>query len=152
MKTQTKEPQTVENGKVSKKILLVDDHEASQLLVMAYLKNSFCSVDIAKNGQQGVEKFESKDYDLVLMDMQMPVMNGFEATRRMRDIEVSRAKKPVAIIALTAHSRQQDQENTMKAGCTAHLTKPIGKNQLLNAIMQTIPDAEENDLGNQATL
>ncbi len=127
-------------------ILLVDDHKAHQFLVMAYLKNYSCSIDIAENGQQGVEKFESKDYDLVLMDMQMPVMNGFEATRRMREIEISRGKKPVAIIAVTAHCLSNDREKTFEAGCTAHLTKPIEKEQLLNAILHTRPESEEKRL------
>ena len=82
--------------------------------------------------------YQARKYDLVLMDVQMPVMDGHTATRMIRDWEKQSNLSPVSIIALTAHAYQEEMQKSLAAGCSDHLTKPIKKNTLLNAIQKWI--------------
>ncbi len=123
-----------ENESPALRILLVDDHEPIQLLVSAFLKKSPCRIDIAENGKAGVEKFETGEYDLVLMDIHMPVMNGFQAARGIRALERRKGRKPAAIIAVSAQNPGNDVEKMMEAGFTDFLLKPIDKEKLLRTI------------------
>ena len=116
------------------RILLVEDSEDNRLLVQTYLKKTPYRVDIAENGEIAVEKFKSGNYDLVLMDIQMPVMDGYTATRAIREWEVERGIKSTPIIALTAHALKGEMQKSIEAGCTAHITKPIKKATLIGAI------------------
>ena len=116
------------------RILLVEDTADNRLLVKAYLKDTAYVIDEAENGEVALEEFKNHPYRLVLMDVQMPVMDGHEATRRMRAWEKEHGKAPTPIIALTAHAIKEDVEKSLAAGCTAHLTKPIKKTTLLQAI------------------
>ncbi len=111
-------------------ILLVEDSEDNRLLVEAYLKKTPYRIDTAENGKIAVEKFISKGYDLVLMDVRMPVMDGYEATRAIRKWEMEKGKEATPIIALTAHAQKEAELKSLDAGCTAHLTKPVGKAKL----------------------
>jgi CheY-like chemotaxis protein len=120
----------------SLRILLAEDSPDNQTLILAYLKQVTHSVEIAENGSIAVEKYKAQQFDLVLMDVQMPVMDGYAATRAMREWEVTQGRPPIPIIALTAHARQEDAENSRVAGCTAHLTKPIKKATLLSALIE----------------
>ena len=117
-------------------ILLVEDSEDNRMLIRTYLKGSGHRLDIAGDGREGVERVRGGHYDLVLMDVQMPVMDGYQATRAIRrweqEQEQGRARLP--ILALTAHALQGDDQETLAAGCDAHLTKPIKKGRLLEAI------------------
>jgi len=121
-------------------ILLVEDLLDNRLLIQSYLKKTPYSLDIAENGEIAVEKFKSGKYDLVLMDMQMPVLDGYGATRAIRKWEASEIRVPqsafrgVPIIALTAHATKEDEQKSLDAGCTAHLTKPIKKAKLMETI------------------
>jgi two-component system sensor histidine kinase/response regulator len=116
------------------RILLVDDSPDNRLLVQAYLKKSPYRMDMAENGEAAVEKFKSDRYDLVLMDIQMPVMDGYIATRTIREWESQSALKPTPIIALTAFALKDEMQKSLEAGCDAHLTKPIKKAILMEAI------------------
>ncbi len=116
-------------------ILLVEDSSANRFLIQAFLKNTGCRIDTAENGQIAVEKFLSNRYDLVIMDMQMPVMDGYTATRTIRSIEKEEGLAPVPIVALTAHALKEDVQKSLDAGCDAHLNKPIKKAELIGAIM-----------------
>ncbi|TGE34369.1 response regulator [Desulfosporosinus sp. Sb-LF] len=116
------------------RILLVDDSVENQLLIKAYLKNTPYEVDSAENGEVAVDKFKSKAYNLVLMDMQMPVMDGYTATQDIRKLEQEQHKEPTPIIALTAYALNEDANKSIEAGCSAHLTKPIKKAVLLEVI------------------
>jgi CheY-like chemotaxis protein len=120
----------------SLRILLAEDSPDNQTLIIAYLKQVADAVEIAENGAIAVEKYKTQRFDLVLMDVQMPVMDGYAATRAMREWETTQGRPPIPIIALTAHARQDDAENSRVAGCTAHLTKPIKKATLLSALTE----------------
>ena len=117
-------------------ILLVEDSEDNRMLIQSYLKKSPYRIDIAENGEIAVEKFISKDYDLVLMDVQMPVMDGYAATKAIRKWESEKGAKLTPIIALTAHALKEDAQKSIDAGCTAHITKPVKKAVLMEAIIQ----------------
>ncbi|MGN7611827.1 ATP-binding protein [Magnetococcales bacterium HHB-1] len=116
-------------------ILLVDDSDDNILLIRAFLKGSNHHIEIAKNGKTALEKIKSDTFDMVLMDVQMPIMDGYTATRHVRNWEKEQGKKnPIPILALTAHAFPEDKQRTFKAGFSEHLTKPITKNRLLEAI------------------
>ena len=121
------------------RILLVEDSADNRLITVAFLAETPYWVDIAENGAIALEKFIAGSYDLVLMDRQMPVMDGLTATRAIRDWETANQRPPTAILALTASALRGDQEKCMAAGCTAFLTKPIKQDVLLQAIRTHSP-------------
>jgi CheY-like chemotaxis protein len=81
-----------------------------------------------------LERFQTERYDLVLMDMHMPVMDGYTAAAHMRQWEGQHGREPVPIVALTAFGMKHEEQRSLRAGCTAHLVKPIRKATLLAAI------------------
>jgi CheY-like chemotaxis protein len=115
-------------------ILLVDDNEDNRNLIMVYLRKSPHKVETAENGQIAVDKFVSGHYDLVLMDMEMPVKDGLTAVREIRQWEVDNQARRTTIVALTAHALKEHEEMSYEAGCDGHLTKPIKKAVLLEAL------------------
>jgi PAS domain S-box-containing protein len=117
-------------------ILLVEDSPDNRTITVAYLQDTPYRVEIAENGAVACEKFTTGHYDLVLMDRQMPVMDGLTATRAIREWEQANHRPPTPIIALTAAALKGDQEKCMAAGCTAYLTKPIKQEALLQAIKE----------------
>jgi two-component system sensor histidine kinase/response regulator len=118
------------------RILLVEDSKDNCLLIQSYLKKMPCQLDIAENGEIAVEKFKASKYDLVLMDIQMPVMDGYTATRTIREWERKNGVKSTPIIALTAYALDEDAQKAVDAGCTAHITKPIKKTRLMEVIYE----------------
>ncbi len=129
-------------------ILLVDDSPDNRLLVRAYFKKTPCRMDTAENGEEGVRRFISGNYDLVLMDVEMPVMDGYAATRAIRKFELERGVKATPVVALTANAFKEDVRKSLEAGCTAHLTKPVKKAALFEAIRQ-ITEACAEEGGNE---
>jgi len=121
---------------VTPRILLVEDSKDNQLLVAAYLKKTDYQVETADDGRAGVEKFISGDFDLVLMDIQMPEMDGYAATTGIREWENQQGKPPVPILALTVHATAKDFQRSRAAGCDAHLTKPIRQETLIQAVAE----------------
>jgi PAS domain S-box-containing protein len=117
-------------------ILLVDDAEDNRLLVSSFLKKTPHTVDSAENGEVAVTKFMAETYDLVLMDMQMPVKDGYTATREIREWEKQKGAAETPIVALTAYALKEDTQKSFDAGCNAHLTKPIKKAKLLEFIAE----------------
>ena len=115
-------------------ILLVEDSTDNRTITLAYLQDTPYRVEIAENGAIACEKFTAGHYDLVLMDRQMPVMDGLTATRTIRAWEVAHRRRPTPIMALTASALKGDQEMFVAAGCTTYLTKPIKQDVLLQAI------------------
>jgi PAS domain S-box-containing protein len=115
-------------------ILLVEDYPDNRTITIAYLQGTPYRMEIAENGAIAVEKFILGHFDLVLMDRQMPVMDGLTATRAIRTWEKANHRLPTPIIALTAAALKGDREQCVEAGCTAYLTKPIKQDVLLEAI------------------
>jgi two-component system sensor histidine kinase/response regulator len=117
-------------------LLLVEDSADNRLIIQAYFKRASDHIDIAENGAIAVEKLKSGQYDLVLMDVQMPVMDGYTATREIRKWEQEQGREETPIIALTAHAMKEDAQKSRDAGCTDHLTKPIKRATLMEAVQK----------------
>ena len=115
-------------------ILLVEDSPDNQVLVQSYLKSTPYQVDVAEHGGVAVEQFKQGHYDVILMDMNMPVMDGYEATRAIRAWEHEQDLAETQIIALTALALKEEGEKILDAGCNAHLTKPIKRQTLLEVL------------------
>jgi len=119
------------DGDLMKKILLVEDNEMNRdMLSRRLIRNGF-EVVIAIDGEQGIVMAQSEHPDLILMDMSLPVIDGWEATRRVR---ASEATSTIPIIALTAHAMSGDREKAIEAGCDDYDTKPIEMPRLLEKI------------------
>jgi len=116
------------------RILLVEDSPDNQVLVRSYLKRTSYRLDIADHGAIALELFKNGSYDLILMDMQMPVMDGYEATKAIRAWEQEHDLFPTQVIALTALALKGDGVKIREAGCNAHMTKPIKKHTLLEVL------------------
>ncbi len=121
---------------VALRILLVEDSPDNCTIALAYLEDTPYQVEIAETGSIACEMFAAGRYDLVLMDRQMPVMDGLTATRSIRAWELANDRPPTPIIALTASALKGDREKCLAAGCTAFLTKPIKQEVLLQAIKE----------------
>ncbi|HJP18971.1 MAG: hypothetical protein CMD96_07070 [Gammaproteobacteria bacterium] len=115
-------------------ILLVEDNRDNRFLILAFLKKTPHTIDIAENGQIALDQFIPGKYDIVLMDIEMPVMDGLTATKKIRKIEKENGHKPVPVVALSAHALKEHEEKSMAAGCNEHVTKPIKKEILLKTI------------------
>jgi signal transduction histidine kinase/DNA-binding response OmpR family regulator len=124
------------------KILLVEDNPDNRLLIKAYLKKLPYELVEAENGQIAVESFQQSDFDLVLMDVQMPIMDGHEATRTIRAWESENSKKATPIISLTAHAFKEEIDKCLEAGCNTHLSKPVKKAVLISTIQEYTDNTE----------
>ena len=118
------------------RILLAEDSADNCTITMAYLEDTPYQVEIAETGAIACDKFTAGHYNLVLMDRQMPIMDGLTATRSIRAWEQANNRPPTPIIALTASALKGDREMCLAAGCTAFLTKPIKQEVLLQAIKE----------------
>jgi PAS domain S-box-containing protein len=116
------------------RILIVEDSADNLALVKAFLKDKRFELDFAENGKIAVDKVISGHPDLVLMDLQMPVMGGLEATHVIRQWEARTRAHSIPILALTAHLGEESARKSLEAGCNEHLTKPIKKSTLLEAV------------------
>jgi CheY-like chemotaxis protein len=114
-----------------KHILLVEDVEVNRLIVTAMLEGTGCMIDEAENGQIGVEMAGETDYDLILMDMQMPVMDGLTATGIIRSFNTD-----VPIIAMTANAFKEDVQLCLRAGMNAHIAKPIDNESFMRTLSE----------------
>ena len=117
------------------RVLMVEDNEINQEVAMALLQRMGLVVDVANHGEEALEKVRSADYDLVLMDMWMPVMDGLEATRRIRALG-----KSMPIVAMTANAMQQDKDNCSAAGMDDFMQKPVDPKKLQGCLARWIPD------------
>ncbi|HEY0747525.1 MAG TPA: PAS domain-containing protein [Steroidobacteraceae bacterium] len=116
------------------KILLVEDNPVNQRVAQRMLQNLAAEVTIANNGAEALERIAATRFDAVLMDCQMPVMDGFTATRCIREKELSSQARRLPIIALTANVMSEDRQNCIAAGMDAHLGKPIEPAQLIESL------------------
>jgi two-component system, sensor histidine kinase and response regulator len=135
LEQQAEAPRGVLNGPLGEiRILVADDFEDNRLLVAAYLENLPCRLEFAEDGRIALDKFCSGDYDLVLMDLQMPVLDGYEAMRRMRGWEEEQGRGITPIVALTASALETDLQRALDAGATAWVRKPVRMRTLLEAV------------------
>jgi two-component system sensor histidine kinase/response regulator len=116
------------------RILIAEDSPDNQRLVQAYLRNRPYHLTFEENGQAAVDRFAGSNFDLILMDVRMPGMDGLTATRAIRAIEQERRVPRTPILAMTANGSLEEVESTLNAGCDAHLSKPASKLELLRAI------------------
>ncbi|WNO08903.1 ATP-binding protein [Teredinibacter sp. KSP-S5-2] len=135
-KYETEKPQRQE-----KKLLLVEDNPVNQIVALGFLKRfGYSSVDIAENGEEALQSINDANYDLVFMDCQMPIMDGFAATRKIRSMECDKSGTPV--IAMTACTMKGDREKCLAAGMNDYLSKPLSAKGLQSILQQYLPDAE----------
>jgi PAS domain S-box-containing protein len=118
---------------INAKVLLVEDNPVNQKVAVRMLEKLGCEVEVAINGREGVEMTAAKQYDVVLMDVQMPVMDGFEATRQIREREKNSAVHHT-IIAMTANAMEGDRERCLIAGMDDYISKPVSKESLLKIL------------------
>ena len=117
------------------RILVVEDNELNQEVALGLLEGEGFVVDIANNGQEAIDMIAQHAYDIVLMDMQMPVMDGLTATREIRKMD---RFKDLAVLAMTANAMDQDKEKCAEAGMNDHVAKPIDPDELFNALLKWI--------------
>lgn len=119
-------------------VLLVEDNQVNQLVASSLLRKLGHSVDLAENGKLALEALDKRNYDMILMDCQMPVMDGYEATRKIRE---NPAWKNLPVIAVTANVMQGDREDCLASGMNDYITKPYNRGELKAAIERWAPDS-----------
>jgi CheY-like chemotaxis protein len=130
------------------RILIAEDSPDNSMLVELYLKDSPYQLTFEADGKAAVDRFAATDFDLILMDVQMPVMDGLAATLAIRRLEKERGALPIPIIAVTAHGSSQDMERSADAGCNAHLSKPMSKLELLESIERHRRHEQPSEMAN----
>ena len=118
------------------RILLVEDNPDNVLVIQLYLRGYPFDIVVASDGLQGLDLFTAQVFDLVLLDLFMPVMDGYEAARRMREHEAAAGKARTPILAVTAHATDENERRVLQSGCDGYLTKPIPKARLIQAIAE----------------
>jgi len=132
----------IEQKLIASRVLLAEDNVTNQLVAKAILSNLGCHVEIASNGREVLESLARNSFDMVLMDCQMPEMDGYEATRRIRSGKGNVLNAEIPIVAMTAHAMQGDREKCLECGMDDYISKPISVNDLRSAL--------ERDMGRMA--
>lgn len=137
-------PKADSNGKSERRsrLLIVEDSESSRAMICEHLRQENFDITQAENGAVAVEQVKAARFDLVLMDIKMPMMDGYEAMRRIRQWEEARGLERTAIIAFTASAFEEDVQRALESGADLHLSKPVKREALAGAI--------KNLIGNQA--
>lgn len=126
-KTQKENPQVL-------KILLADDSDFNRFLIKEYLRDGNHKIIEAENGEIAVDKVKQEEFDVILMDIQMPVMDGYTAVKEIRDWEKKVNHRHIPIVAITAYALKEEEDKSFAVGCDQHLSKPIMKDSLLQAL------------------
>ncbi len=126
-----------------KRVLMVEDYEGNIVVISYFLEDLGLPFDIARSGRQALDLWNRYHYDLVLMDIQMPEMDGFTATRKMREIEMQDGLPRTPIIGMTAHALVGDRDKCIEAGMDAYLPKPIIEADLRATIAAHLPDSKK---------
>ena len=124
-------------------VLLVEDNLINQKIVLLSLQKMVKNIDIANNGKEALDKFGSSKYDLILMDIQMPVMDGMIATKKIREIESSTSNEYTPIIAITANALSGDKENCLAAGMNDYISKPFQIEILIEKMQNLLTSSKE---------
>jgi CheY-like chemotaxis protein len=132
------EPQPALAAGQTPSILLVEDNQVNQVVAQTLLERFGYRVTVAENGQVALDMWSAQPFDAVLMDMQMPVMDGLQATRQMRRIEVQSQRPRTPIIAMTANAMQGDRETCLRAGMDDYISKPIHREQLFSILAHRV--------------
>ncbi|MBF0192530.1 MAG: PAS domain S-box protein [Magnetococcales bacterium] len=140
--TSTTVEQRAQTNTRSLNILLAEDVEENQILFEAYLMKSPHRLVMVNDGVEAVERVRQERFDVVIMDVQMPRMDGYTATRQIRQWEQETACSPVPIIALSAHAMAGEKERSREAGCSGYLSKPVNKKELLGMLQKTAHELE----------
>ncbi|OQW93519.1 MAG: hypothetical protein BWK79_10680 [Beggiatoa sp. IS2] len=117
-------------------ILLVEDNRTNQMVAKLVLNKFGCRVEVAQNGQEAIEKLQKNTYDIVFMDVHMPVINGYQATQAIRIHEQQEQKKPAIIVAMTAEAMKGDRERCLEVGMNDYLAKPFKQDELHAKLLQ----------------
>ena len=121
------------------RVLVVEDNPTNQMVARGMLKKFGIEIEVAGDGSEALRLLEQFQYDLVLMDCQMPVMDGYEATRRLRDPEAKVLDNNLPVIAMTANAMQGDRERCIEAGMNDHIAKPVDPSRLRRILQQWLP-------------
>ena len=125
-----------------KKILIIEDNENNLYLMKFLLKDLEVQLIDARDGKSGVELAAIEKPDLILMDIQLPILDGYEATRQIRQMEKG---TPVPIVAITSHAMVGDRDQCFACGCTHYIEKPIDPSHTLKIIKQILEEGENNE-------
>jgi len=125
------------------RILLVEDNETNQVVALEILKKLGLTIDIASSGTEALKILESREFDMVFMDIQMPQMDGYETTKHIREKLSPVANPTIPIIAMTAHAMKGDREKCLTAGMDDYITKPLIPAQLVDVIEKWLPDNDQ---------
>ncbi|SDL15459.1 Signal transduction histidine kinase [Maridesulfovibrio ferrireducens] len=129
----------------TKKILFVDDNIITRRVVSSFLENANCELDVVENGQEAIDILKLKTFDMVIMDVQMPVMDGFEATKLIRSGSLDNVDSDLPILALTAHAMKGDKERCLRAGMDGYLSKPVRSARLLEGMAAVFDMTRDRD-------
>ncbi len=122
-------------------VLMAEDNLVNQLVTNSFLSRLGCKVTIAPNGKEALMIFTTHNFDLILMDCQMPVMDGYEATQAIRLFEKENFRNRTPIIALTANAMKGDDEKCYAVGMDDYLTKPIKQNEIEETLIKWLPNS-----------
>jgi len=137
--------------KVQLNVLVVDDNSINRMVAKGYLKKNGHQIDFANNGKEAVDSVKNNHYDLILMDLQMPVMDGIAATKAIRDLPQA-DKNSIPIVAMTANAMAEDRKNCYEAGMNDFLSKPIDKTMLEVVLAGNFSNAELSDKAHKKSL
>jgi CheY-like chemotaxis protein len=129
----------------TRRLLIVEDSESSRAMIRSHMEQEHFEYDEAENGALAVEKVRATSFDLILMDIKMPMMDGHEAMRRIRQWEEARGLSRTPIIAFTASSFEEDVQAALTNGADLHVSKPVKKEALVAAIKSLIRSEAEPD-------
>jgi CheY-like chemotaxis protein len=127
-----------EEDRLTGQVLVVEDNPSNQILISMLLKKMGLEVTLANDGIEGVQEARRQKYDVILMDMQMPRMNGYEATQTLRSEGCM-----IPIIAVTANAMKGDEEKCLQAGCDAYLSKPIDRKKLVQVLRRYLGTSDK---------
>ena len=125
------------------RVLITDDNVVNQKIAAKMLEKLGCRVDIAANGQEAINAVVNRSYDVLLMDCEMPEMDGFTATRQIRARETDSGHR-LPIVAMTANTSVEDRERCLDAGMDDHICKPVQFDELLTAMLKWTQEAKVN--------